>query len=103
MKELYKLYHNKMKERRTTRKLPLEQREIVILSLYDQIERKEIWIPYDEVRKYVFSKITKIVKSFENNFLSCMLNLKPSMPKDKKSIIRIKATVLSKRRLSTFS
>lgn len=66
--ELYKLYHNKMKERRTTRKLPPEQRDIVISSLYDQIGNREIWIPYGEVKKYVFSKITKIVKSFQKQF-----------------------------------
>ena len=66
--ELYKLYHNKMKEIRTTRKLPPDHRDTVISSLYEQIQNREIWIPYGEVKKYVFSKITKIVKSFKKQF-----------------------------------
>lgn len=65
VEELYKLYHCKMKEKRTTRKLPPHHRDIVISSLYEQIQNREIWIPYDEVKKYTFSKITKIVKSFK--------------------------------------
>ncbi|WP_408008490.1 transposase [Pseudalkalibacillus sp. A8] len=64
----YNIYHNKMKERRTTRKLPPDQRDIVISSLYGQIQNREIWIPYDEVKKYVFSKTTKVVKSFKKQF-----------------------------------
>jgi hypothetical protein len=66
--ELYKLYHKKMKERRTTKKLPPNQRDIVTSSLYAQIQNREIWIPYGEVKKYVFSKTTKIVKSFKKQF-----------------------------------
>jgi hypothetical protein len=66
--ELYKLYHNKMKERRTTRKLPPNQRDIVTSSLYEQIQNRGIWIPYGEVKKYIFSKTTKIVKSFKKQF-----------------------------------
>ncbi|UOQ95098.1 hypothetical protein MUO14_09285 [Halobacillus shinanisalinarum] len=66
--ELYKLYHEKMKERRTTRKLPPEHRDAVISSLYEQIQNREIWIPYGEVEKYAFSKTTKIVKSFKKQF-----------------------------------
>ncbi|WP_227940361.1 hypothetical protein [Alkalihalobacillus deserti] len=66
--ELYKLYHNKMKERRAISKLPPNQRDIVISSLYEQIQNREIWIPYGEVKKYVFSKTTKIVKSFKKQF-----------------------------------
>ncbi|ASN05381.1 hypothetical protein [Virgibacillus necropolis] len=66
--ELYKLYHNKMKERRTTRKLPPNHRDTVISSLYEQIQNREIWIPYGEVKKYTFSKTTKIVKSFKKQF-----------------------------------
>ena len=66
--ELYKLYHDKMKERRTTRKLPPDHRDAVIASLYEQIQNREIWIPYGEVKKYVFSKTTKIVKSFKKQF-----------------------------------
>jgi hypothetical protein len=66
--ELYKLYQNKMKEKRTTRKLKPDQRDIVISHLYDQIQSREIWIPYGEVKKYVYSKTTKIVKSFKKQF-----------------------------------
>lgn len=57
-----------MKERRTTRKLPPYHRDIVISSLYEQIQNREIWIPYGEVKKYTFSKTTKIVKSFKKQF-----------------------------------
>jgi hypothetical protein len=67
--ELYKLYHNKMKETHTIRKLSFDHRDIVISSLYEQIQNREIWIPYGEVGKYAFSKITKIVKSFKKQFL----------------------------------
>ena len=66
--ELYKLYHDKMKERCTTRKLPSDHRDTVISSLYEQIQNKEIWIPYGEVKKYAFSKTTEIVKSFKKQF-----------------------------------
>ena len=66
--EIYKLYHNKMKERRTIRKLSPDHRDEVISSLYEQIQNREIWIPYHEVKKYVFSKTTKIVKSFKKQY-----------------------------------
>ena len=66
--ELYKLYHDKMKERRTTRKLPPNHRDTVIESLYEQIQNREIWIPYYEIIKCTFSKTTKIVKSFKKQF-----------------------------------
>jgi hypothetical protein len=66
--ELYNLYFDKMKERRTTRILPPKYRDTVITSLYEEIQNKEIWIPYDEIEKYAFSKITKIVKSFKKQF-----------------------------------
>lgn len=66
--ELYNLYFDKMKERRTTRKLPPNYRDTVIRSLYEQIQNREIWIPYNEVEKYAFSKITKIVKSYKKRF-----------------------------------
>ena len=32
------------------------------------ILNREIWIPYDKVKKYVFSKTTKTVKSFKKQF-----------------------------------
>lgn len=66
--ELYKHYHDEMKRRRTTRKLPPVYRDKIISSLYEQIQDREIWIPYGEVKKYVYSKTTKIVKSFKKNF-----------------------------------
>jgi hypothetical protein len=66
--ELYRLYHEKMIERHTTRKLAPNHRDAVISSLYDQIQSRDIWIPYDEIRKYTFSKTTKIVKSFKKHF-----------------------------------
>jgi len=66
--ELYKLYHNKMKKIRTTRKLPPHYRDTVISSLYEQIQNREIWIPYGEVKKYTFSKTRKIIKSFRKQF-----------------------------------
>jgi CRISPR/Cas system CSM-associated protein Csm2 small subunit len=51
--ELYKIYHNKMKESRTTRKLPPNLRDTVISSLYEQIQNRQIWIPYGEVKKCI--------------------------------------------------
>jgi hypothetical protein len=66
--ELYNLYHNKMKEIRTRRKLPPDHRDTVISSLYEQIQNREIWIPYGEVKKYAFSKTTKVVKSFKKQY-----------------------------------
>lgn len=66
--ELYKLYHNKMKERRTTRKLLPYHGDIVISTLYEQIQDEGTWIPYGEVKKYASRKTTKIVKSFEKQY-----------------------------------
>lgn len=57
-----------MKERRTSGKLTPEHRDTVISALYDQIQNREIWIPYEEVKKYVFSKTSKIIKSFKKQF-----------------------------------
>lgn len=57
-----------MKERRTTRKLPPVHRDRVISSLYEQIQNREIWIPYGEVKKYAISKTTRIVKSLQKQF-----------------------------------
>ena len=52
--ELYKLYHDKMIERRTTKKLSPDHRDAVISFLYEQIQNREIWIPYDEVKNSHF-------------------------------------------------
>ena len=65
---LYKLYHDKNERKTRTRKLRPDHRDTVILSLYDQIQNREMWIPYGEVKKYAFSKTTKIVKSFKKQF-----------------------------------
>jgi hypothetical protein len=54
--ELYKLYHEKMIERHTPRKLPPDHRDTVISSLYDQIQSREIWIPYDEIKNILLAK-----------------------------------------------
>lgn len=83
--ELYKLYHDKMKERRTTRKLPAHHRDEVISSLYKKIEEREIWIPYREVEKYAFSKITNIIKSFKKKYteLSTKIEAEHVRKKDK--------------------
>ena len=81
--ELYKLYHNKMKERRTTRKLPPDHRDAVIASLYEQIQNREIWIPYDEIKKYAFSKTRKIVKSFKKQFPKLNVEIEAEHPTNK--------------------
>jgi hypothetical protein len=70
--ELRKLYHHKMREIGITKKLPPDHRNTVILSLYEQIQNREIWIPYRKVEKYVFSKTTKIVKTFNKQFSELM-------------------------------
>jgi hypothetical protein len=62
--ELYNLYHNKMKEISTTKETP----SWLSRYRYEQIQIREKWIPYDEVKKYAFSKTTKIVKSFKKQF-----------------------------------
>ncbi|MEW4286042.1 hypothetical protein [Priestia koreensis] len=49
--EFYRLYHEKMIERRTTRKLPPKQRETVIEALSEAIQGRDIWISYIEVGK----------------------------------------------------
>ncbi|MCT1903517.1 hypothetical protein [Oceanobacillus sojae] len=82
--ELYKLYHDKMKLRRTIRKLPPNQREEVISSLYGKIVDKEIWIPYHEVEKYTFSKISKIIKTFKKQFPELSAEFEAEHAKKKK-------------------
>lgn len=86
--ELYKLYHDKMKERRTTRKLPHNQLKEVISLLYNKIEEREIWIPYREVEKYTHSKTANIIKSFKKNYpeLSTEIEIEHVKKKDKKSL-----------------
>ena len=83
--ELFNLYHDKMKERRTTRKLSAHHRDEVISSLYKKNEDREIWIPYHEVERYAFSKITKIIKSFKKKYpeLSTEIEAEHVRKKDK--------------------
>lgn len=66
--ELHKLYHDKMKEKCTTKKLPPEHREEEISSLYEKIQQRDIWIPYHEVEKLTYSSTAKIVTSFKRKF-----------------------------------
>lgn len=44
------------------------ERDLVISCLYEQIQNRDIWIPYGEIKKYVYSKTTKIVKYFKKQF-----------------------------------
>src|SRR5690625_8034450 len=60
--ELYNLYHKKMKEICTTGKLSPHHRDTVISSLYEQIRDREIWIPYDKVKKYIFNTTTQYIE-----------------------------------------
>lgn len=82
--ELYNLYHDKMKEKHTTRKLSANHRDEVISSLYEKIQDRGIWIPYHEVEKYTFSKITKIVKSFKKQFPKLSIEIEANHAKNKK-------------------
>ena len=65
--ELRTLYHNQMNESGTTKKLSPDNFNTVISSLYEQIQNREIWIPYGELEKYANGKITEIVKSFNKD------------------------------------
>ncbi|MEN3156411.1 hypothetical protein [Priestia aryabhattai] len=44
-----------------TKLLP-KKRDQILDQIYDLIEEKEIWIPYDEVKKYYFSKIPSFIR-----------------------------------------
>ncbi|MGE7219286.1 hypothetical protein ACQKJC_22645 [Priestia koreensis] len=66
--EFDRLYHEKMIERRTTRKLPPKQRDAVIEALYEAIQRRDIWIPYMDVEKHAYSKIIKAVNAFPKRY-----------------------------------
>ncbi|WP_394549138.1 hypothetical protein [Priestia aryabhattai] len=43
-------------------KLRPKKRDQILDEVYDLIEKKEIWIPYDEVEKYYFSKIPSFIR-----------------------------------------
>ncbi|MEE3896922.1 hypothetical protein [Priestia megaterium] len=51
-------------------KLRPNKRDQILDEVYDLIMKKEIWIPYDEVEKHYYSKISSFVrihrKQFEN-------------------------------------
>src|SRR5699024_9728492 len=70
--ELYNLYHKKMKEICTTGKLSPHHRDTVISSLYEQIRDREIWIPYDKVKKYTFGTTAKMVEQGPFKGLRCL-------------------------------
>lgn len=69
VEEIDILYHHRMKEKRTTRKLSPKDRDIVVSHLYEQIQDRDIWIPYGEVKTWVFRQIPKIVTSLEHQYL----------------------------------
>ncbi|WP_456364968.1 hypothetical protein C1N73_34310 (plasmid) [Priestia aryabhattai] len=43
-------------------KLRTKKRDQILDEVYDLIQKKEIWIPYDEVEKYYFSKIPSFIR-----------------------------------------
>jgi hypothetical protein len=38
------------------------QREAILFSVYDKIQSAEIWIPYQEVKKYYLSRLIHFEK-----------------------------------------
>lgn len=66
--EFYRLYHEKMIERRMTRKFPPKQRDTFIEALSEAIQGRDIWISYIEVEKYAYSKIRKAVNDFPKRY-----------------------------------
>jgi hypothetical protein len=65
--ELRRMYHNEMNKEGSTKKLLSERRSSIIATLYEQIQKREIWIPFREVEKYANSKIGKIIKSLNED------------------------------------
>jgi hypothetical protein len=43
-------------------KLRSKKRDQILDEVYDLIQKKEIWIPYDEVEKHYFSKIPSFIR-----------------------------------------
>lgn len=85
--ECYRLYHEKMIERRTTRKLPAKYRDGVIEDLYEAIQGRDIWIPYIEVEKYAYSKITKAVNAFLKQFPEMYTEFEEEHLQQKKNLL----------------
>jgi hypothetical protein len=44
-------------------KLKPNKRDQILEEVYDMIEEKEIWIPFGEVKKYYYSKISLFIRS----------------------------------------
>lgn len=53
-----------MRELNTNKKLPREARDEVILQVYEEIDSRGIWIPFNELEKYCFGKINKVSKDY---------------------------------------
>lgn len=47
---------------------PLHKDEygVIVSRVYEQIEKREIWIPFNEVRRYFSAKVARYRKSFQN-------------------------------------
>ena len=61
IKELKKRYIQTMKY--SDVKLRPNKRDQILYDVYDLIEEKDIWIPFDEVQKYYYSKISSFIRS----------------------------------------
>lgn len=46
-------------------KLPLKKREQILDEVYEIIEKKGIWIPFGEVKKYYYSRISSFIRSHQ--------------------------------------
>ncbi|AVD54582.1 hypothetical protein BEH_24810 (plasmid) [Priestia filamentosa] len=44
-------------------KLKPNKRDQILEEVYDMIEEKDIWIPFGEVKKYYYSKISSFIRS----------------------------------------
>jgi len=48
------------------RSLHKDEYGVIVSRVYEQIEKREIWIPFNEVRQYFSSKVARYRKSFQN-------------------------------------
>lgn len=55
------------------RTLKKGEHEIVLNKVYEQIEKRKIWIPFSEVKKYFSSKVNRYRKSFKAVQKECVL------------------------------
>ncbi|MDQ0859812.1 hypothetical protein [Bacillus sp. V2I10] len=44
-------------------KLRPNKRDQILYDVYDMIEEKDIWIPFGEVQRYYYSKISSFIRS----------------------------------------